>query len=152
MAAMQTCVHSWLICNDEYLCVVPSLFPSFINPADCYNVHGGGYIRGVGTEGGGGGRSSIITIHQKVVTQLSPCMHGMIHMTFSPPPPLPPSSHPKSKYLKLVWFLILFLPFLTEQNNSVCGEWEGWLWWSDKVVGSRCWREWSKIWCKWYDL
>ena len=90
MAAMQTCVHSWLICNYEYLCVVPSLFTSFINPADWYNAHGGGYIRGVGTEGGG--RSSIITIHQKVVTQLSPYMDD----SYGHPP-----SHPKSKYLKL---------------------------------------------------
>ena len=38
------------------------------------NVHGGGYIRGVGTGGGGGGVSSIFTMHEKVVTQLSPCM------------------------------------------------------------------------------
>ena len=41
------------------------------------NVHGGGYIRGVGTGGGGGGGggvSSIFTMHEKVVTQLSPCM------------------------------------------------------------------------------
>ena len=43
--------------------------------------------------------------------------------------------------------------FLPEQWNSiVCGKWKWSSWSSTEFVGSRCWFEYSNIWCKWCEL
>ena len=45
-----------------------------------------------------------------------------------------------------------FTPLPVQHNSIVCGEWERPSWCRTDIVGSRCWYEHSKVWCKWWDV
>ena len=72
-----------------------------------------------------------------------PCIHVLLYMYMYMVMEL---------YAKCMILFRSFTPLPDQHNSIVCGEWERSPWCRTDIVGSRCWCEHTKIWCKWWDV